>query len=102
MRRSLPGTVRTSAGPRGNCAGLDLGARLRRIEVRAEHDHRAVPHQFPHLRINAVDPGYTATDLNAHTGLQTIEYGAEIIVRLATITPDGPTSQYLSLIGVVP
>jgi NAD(P)-dependent dehydrogenase (short-subunit alcohol dehydrogenase family) len=59
-------------------------------------------HQFPHLRINAVDPGYTATDLNAHTGPQTIEQGAEIIVRLATITSEGPTGQYLSLIGVVP
>ena len=41
--------------------------------------------QLPNLRINTVDPGYTATDFNGHSGYQTVEKGAEIIVRLATI-----------------
>lgn len=36
---------------------------------------------FPRMRINAVEPGYTATDLNRHEGTQTVEQGAEIIVR---------------------
>lgn len=31
---------------------------------------------LPGLRINAVDPGYTATDLNGHQGHQTVEEGA--------------------------
>ena len=37
---------------------------------------------YPRMRINAVEPGFTATDLNANTGHQTVEEGAEIIVRI--------------------
>jgi NAD(P)-dependent dehydrogenase (short-subunit alcohol dehydrogenase family) len=46
---------------------------------------------FPAIRINAVEPGYTATDLNHHTGTQTLEEGAEIIVRMAQVVSDGPS-----------
>jgi NAD(P)-dependent dehydrogenase (short-subunit alcohol dehydrogenase family) len=59
-------------------------------------------HQYPNMRINVVDPGYTATDFNGHRGDQTIEQGAEIIIRLAQIDQDGPTAQYLSLTGTMP
>ncbi|MET9276179.1 SDR family NAD(P)-dependent oxidoreductase [Kribbella sp. NPDC003557] len=58
--------------------------------------------QLPNLRINTVDPGYTATDFNGRTGYQTVEEGADIIVRLATIDRDGPTAEYLSLHGTIP
>ncbi|WP_185448651.1 hypothetical protein [Kribbella qitaiheensis] len=58
--------------------------------------------RHPDMRINVVDPGYTATDFNGHSGDQTIEQGAEIIIRLASIPKDGPTAQYLSLTGTVP
>ncbi|MER7251867.1 SDR family oxidoreductase [Kribbella sp. NPDC000426] len=58
--------------------------------------------QLPNLRINTVDPGYTATEFNGYRGYQTIEEGAEIIVRLAQIDQTGPTAQYLSLHGTVP
>jgi NAD(P)-dependent dehydrogenase (short-subunit alcohol dehydrogenase family) len=57
---------------------------------------------YPAMRINAVDPGYTATDLNDHRGTQTVAEGAEIIVRMATIAPDGPTGGYFSSAGPVP
>ena len=57
---------------------------------------------FPALRINAVDPGYTGTDFNQHRGTQTVEEGAEIIVRMASIGPDGPTGGYFSAAGPVP
>jgi NAD(P)-dependent dehydrogenase (short-subunit alcohol dehydrogenase family) len=57
---------------------------------------------FPDLRINAVEPGYTATDLNANTGVQTVEEGAEIIVRMAQIGPDGPTGGYFDANGPLP
>jgi NAD(P)-dependent dehydrogenase (short-subunit alcohol dehydrogenase family) len=49
---------------------------------------------YPQMRVNAVDPGYTATDLNAYRGTQTVEQGAEIIVRMASIKPDGPTRTF--------
>ncbi|MCO5984844.1 SDR family NAD(P)-dependent oxidoreductase [Actinoallomurus spadix] len=57
---------------------------------------------FPDMRINAVEPGYTATDLNAHTGIQTVEEGAEIIVRMAQVGPDGPTGGYFTVEGTLP
>jgi NAD(P)-dependent dehydrogenase (short-subunit alcohol dehydrogenase family) len=54
---------------------------------------------FPGIKINAVDPGYTATDLNGRTGIQTVELGAEIIVRMAQLGPDGPTGGYFAARG---
>jgi NAD(P)-dependent dehydrogenase (short-subunit alcohol dehydrogenase family) len=56
---------------------------------------------FAGIRINAVDPGYTNTDLNGRTGTQTVEQGAEIIVRLAQIGSDGPTGTFVSAHGPV-
>jgi NAD(P)-dependent dehydrogenase (short-subunit alcohol dehydrogenase family) len=56
---------------------------------------------LPGIRINAVDPGYTATDLNGGTGTQTAPEGAEIIVRMARIRPDGPTGGYFDASGPV-
>jgi len=57
---------------------------------------------YPNMRINAVDPGYTATDFNGHSGHQTVEEGAEIIVRMAQVGPEGPTGSYQDRHGVVP
>ena len=57
---------------------------------------------FPGLRINAVEPGFTATDLNGRTGTQTVEEGAEIIVRMARIGRDGPTGGYFDIDGPLP
>ena len=56
---------------------------------------------LPELRINVVDPGYTATDLNAHRGAQTVEQGTDAIVRLATIGKDGPTGTFQDAVGVI-
>jgi NAD(P)-dependent dehydrogenase (short-subunit alcohol dehydrogenase family) len=57
---------------------------------------------FPNMRINAVEPGYTKTDLNGNTGIQTVEQGAEIIVRMAQAGPDGPTGGYFDAEGPLP
>ncbi|MEU6375604.1 SDR family NAD(P)-dependent oxidoreductase [Streptomyces sp. NPDC046909] len=57
---------------------------------------------FPGMRINAVEPGFTATDLNGRTGTQTVEQGAEIIVRMARTGPDGPTGAYVDAEGPLP
>jgi NAD(P)-dependent dehydrogenase (short-subunit alcohol dehydrogenase family) len=57
---------------------------------------------FPGIRVNAVEPGYTATDLNGRTGTQTVEEGAGIIVRMARLGPDGPTGTYVSAHGPIP
>jgi NAD(P)-dependent dehydrogenase (short-subunit alcohol dehydrogenase family) len=57
---------------------------------------------FPDVRINAVDPGFTKTDLNGNTGTQTVEQGAEIIVAMAQVGSDGPTGGFFNVDGVVP
>jgi NAD(P)-dependent dehydrogenase (short-subunit alcohol dehydrogenase family) len=57
---------------------------------------------FPDMRINAVEPGYTATDLNQHMGTQTVEEGAEIIARMAQIGRDGPTGSFVGAQGPLP
>ncbi|WP_333769872.1 SDR family NAD(P)-dependent oxidoreductase [Streptomyces sp. IBSBF 2435] len=57
---------------------------------------------FPAMRINAVEPGYTATDLNGNTGHQSVEEGAEIIVRMAQLGPEGPTGGYFAADGALP
>jgi NAD(P)-dependent dehydrogenase (short-subunit alcohol dehydrogenase family) len=49
---------------------------------------------YPGLRVNCVDPGYTATDLNDNQGTQTLAEGTDAIVRLATLPPDGPTGTF--------
>jgi NAD(P)-dependent dehydrogenase (short-subunit alcohol dehydrogenase family) len=53
------------------------------------------------LRINAVDPGQTATDFTGGLGHSVAE-GAEAIVTLATIGPDGPTGQFIDRSGNLP
>lgn len=54
------------------------------------------------IKVNAADPGYTATDLNQHTGPRTVTQGAAIAVHLATLPDDGPTGGYFNDNGVVP
>jgi len=57
--------------------------------------------EFPGIRFNAVDPGYTATDFNDHSGYKTVEEGAEILVRMALIGADGPTGGFFDDEGPV-
>ncbi len=58
--------------------------------------------QFPAMRIHAVEPGFTRTDLNHNTGTRTVEQSAEIIVRAATLGPDGPSGDYFDTEGQLP
>ncbi|KQM55172.1 hypothetical protein ASE69_17595 [Sphingomonas sp. Leaf208] len=46
------------------------------------------------IKVNAADPGYTATDLNGHTGHRTVEEAARIVVDLATLGPLGATGGF--------
>jgi NAD(P)-dependent dehydrogenase (short-subunit alcohol dehydrogenase family) len=50
---------------------------------------------FPGIKFNAVEPGFTATDLTPFSGAgQPVDKGAEVIVRMATIGKDGPTGTF--------
>ena len=54
------------------------------------------------IKVNFSDPGHTATDLNAFRGHQTVEEGAAETVRLALLSPDGPTGGYFATSGAEP
>lgn len=48
------------------------------------------------FKVNAVDPGYTATDFNHHSGPGTVPDAAARLVKAALLGPDGPTGQFFS------
>jgi NAD(P)-dependent dehydrogenase (short-subunit alcohol dehydrogenase family) len=48
------------------------------------------------FKINVVDPGYTATDFNHHSGPGTVENAAKIIVKYAVVGADGPNGKFFS------
>lgn len=54
------------------------------------------------ILVNAVSPGYCATDLNRHSGMRTAEEGAAVAVDLATVGEDGPTGAFLAEDGPIP
>jgi NAD(P)-dependent dehydrogenase (short-subunit alcohol dehydrogenase family) len=53
------------------------------------------------IKVNAVSPGYCATDLNGHQGTSTPEEGAKIVVQFAMLPADGPTGGFYDEKGPV-
>ncbi|WP_117211206.1 SDR family oxidoreductase [Allorhizocola rhizosphaerae] len=54
------------------------------------------------IKVNAVTPGYCATDLNGHSGPRTAAQGAQIATRLALLDSGGPTGAFFDDNGTVP
>lgn len=48
------------------------------------------------FKVNAVDPCYTATDFNNHSGPGTVQDAAARVVKAAMMGPDGATGQFFS------
>jgi NAD(P)-dependent dehydrogenase (short-subunit alcohol dehydrogenase family) len=57
---------------------------------------------LPAMKVNVVEPGFTATDLNGHRGHQSVEEGAEVIVRMACLDEGGPTGTFQDRNGTMP
>lgn len=55
-----------------------------------------------HMRINAITPGYIATDLNDFAGTRTVAEGAKAAIELATIPDNGPSGGFFADNGPVP
>jgi NAD(P)-dependent dehydrogenase (short-subunit alcohol dehydrogenase family) len=70
--------------------------------VNAMTVHFATELRTTSIKVNAVNPGYVATDLNQHRGDRTVQQGAAVAVRLATVADDGPTGGFFNEDGVVP
>lgn len=51
------------------------------------------------IKVNAVDPGHCATDINGHIGDRPPSEAAKVIVRLATLPHDGPTGAFIGETG---
>ena len=54
---------------------------------------------LPDIKVNAVEPGFTSTDLTGNGAGQTAAEGAQVIARLATIGKDGPTGTFQERAG---
>lgn len=48
------------------------------------------------FKVNAVCPGFVATDFNNHRGTGTVEEGGKRIAKYAMIGQDGPTGKFIS------
>ena len=46
------------------------------------------------IKVNAVSPGFTRTNLNGYAGTETVEQGAREAVRVALLGQDGPTGTF--------
>jgi len=54
------------------------------------------------FKVNAVDPGYTATEFNNFRGPGKVEDAAAVVVKYATLGNDGPTGGFFDRDGKVP
>jgi NAD(P)-dependent dehydrogenase (short-subunit alcohol dehydrogenase family) len=46
------------------------------------------------IKVNLVSPGFTATNLNAYAGTESVEDGSREVVRVALLGPNGPTGTF--------
>ena len=117
-RAFLP-LLRRSAAPRMVMVSSGMGSMGRTADPdRVESSFTSLPYpsskaalnmittqyarELPEFRINAADPGYTATEFNDHSGHQTVQEGTDAVVALAQVAPDGPTGGFFDRQGPVP
>ncbi len=54
------------------------------------------------IRVNSVNPGFTATDFNGHRGPQTVEEGAREVLRVALLEQEVPSGVFVETSGIIP
>jgi NAD(P)-dependent dehydrogenase (short-subunit alcohol dehydrogenase family) len=54
------------------------------------------------IKVNAVSPGFTKTNLNGYEGTETVEQGAAEAVRVTLLGPDGLTGTFTRTGAVIP
>jgi NAD(P)-dependent dehydrogenase (short-subunit alcohol dehydrogenase family) len=87
------------ARPASHFAAVVYGASKAAVSMLTVQYARAVPE----VKFNAVEPGYTATELGDvdHSTGQPVEVGAEVIARWASIGTDGPSGTFQEKDGVL-
>ena len=48
------------------------------------------------FKVNVIDPGYTSTDFNHHSGPGTVESAASFIIKHTVTDENGPTGKFFS------
>jgi NAD(P)-dependent dehydrogenase (short-subunit alcohol dehydrogenase family) len=97
------GSLKMNGDPTWNFAGARfLGyntskAAVNMLTIQLAYEFRDTP-----MKVNSANPGYTATDMNANQGHQTLEEGAAERVRLALLPSDGPTGGFFETAGPHP
>ena len=63
----------------------------------------AIELEGTNIKVNAVSPGFTKTNLNGNEGVDSLEQGAAQAVKMALIGPDGPTGTFThATLGTLP
>lgn len=57
---------------------------------------QALAYDLKHFKVNAVDPGYTATDFNNHSGTESVASSGIFVANYAMLAEDGPTGKFFS------
>ena len=70
---------------------------LNAVTIAFAHELQGTP-----VKVNMACPGYTATDLNGHSGPRTTTEAAQEPVRLALLGPDGPSGTFSNDDGSIP
>jgi NAD(P)-dependent dehydrogenase (short-subunit alcohol dehydrogenase family) len=88
-----------AARPASHFAAIVYGASKAAVSMLTVQYARAVPE----VKFNAVEPGYTATELGDvdHSTGQPVEVGAAVIARWASIGTEGPTGTFQEKEGVL-
>ena len=114
LRAREPRIVNVSSGLGSSTLATTPGSRYREVPLLSYNPSKAalnsVTVQFANelrgtrCKVNAVDPGYAATDMTAASRPtdRTAAKAAEVIVRFATLPPDGPTGGFFDEHGEVP
>jgi NAD(P)-dependent dehydrogenase (short-subunit alcohol dehydrogenase family) len=92
------GRVTTAGQPESGIPAMAYGSSKAAVSMITVHYAKA----YPKMRINCVDPGYTATDLNGNSGFQTAADAAGVIAQMACLGPAGPTGTYCDAHGPLP
>ncbi|OXA81633.1 NAD(P)-dependent dehydrogenase, short-chain alcohol dehydrogenase family [Flavobacterium aquidurense] len=66
-------------------------AALNAFTITLAHELKDLP-----FKVNAIDPGYTATDFNHHNGPGTVESAATFIIKHTVTANDAPTGMFYS------
>ena len=64
---------------------------LNMYTISLAHELRDTP-----FKVNAIDPGYVATDFNNHSGPGTVEEAGSRVAKYAIVGSDGPTGKFFS------